>query len=299
MRSDRLRLTRFEPGQPGSSHWLEPGRSYRVGRDPEAEIHLPDHRVSRIHLVIQHTDNGWQLSDQASKNGTHVNGRLVDHASLDDRAWISIGGVPAVAQPVSQSQQRTEKLQKQDIRSALKQLSNSSSAQQTIRGLVLRHLDAIRQITGCERCGIWLIEPHGSLQQALLHGSTENPLSLSQIHRVVETAEPVFASDLEGAEQLACSHSIQLGGIRAIVAQPLSIHEPVDGVLYADSTQAGKLFTELDAELLSTITRQIELALASMSIRAGIEALADTDGEKHDFQVKGLLNRVFRQYRSS
>lgn len=299
MRSDGLRLTRFEPEQPGSTHWLEPGRSYRVGRDPEAEIHLPDHRVSRIHLVIQHTADGWQLRDQASKNGTHVNGRLVDRASLDDRAWISIGGIAAVAQPVSQSCRRTEKLQQQDIRSAIEQLSNQSATQRSMRALIVRHLDAIRQVTGCERCGIWMTEPHGTLQQALLHGSTKNPLSLSQIHRVIETTEPIFASDLEGAERMACSHSIQLGGIRAIVALPLRIHESVDGVLYADSTQTGKLFTALDAELLSAIARQVELALASMSIRAGIEALADNSGEKHDFHDKGLLNRVFRQYRSS
>ena len=278
---------------------MEPERSYRIGRDPEAEIHLPDHRVSRIHLIIQHTGDGWQLRDQASKNGTHVNGRLVDQASLDDRAWISIGGVPAVAQPVSRSQRRTEKLQQQDIRSALKRLSKQSTTQQTMRDLLLRHLDAVLQVTGCERSGIWLIEPHGVLRQAMLHGPAENPPSLSQIHRVIETAEPIFASDLKGAEQLACSESIRLGGIRAIVALPLSIHESIDGVLYADSTQAGKLFTELDAELLSAVARQIELTLASMSIRAGIEALADKEGEKHDFQVKGLLKRVFRQYRNS
>ena len=60
---------------------LRPGRSYRLGRQPDAEICLPHHydMVSRYHAIVEPTDEqGWQVRDLASANGTFVNDQRLE-----------------------------------------------------------------------------------------------------------------------------------------------------------------------------------------------------------------------------
>ena len=53
-----------------------------VGRDPECEIVVPDRQVSRIHARFNLTKNGVLLEDLGSKNGTFVNGKLLESPSI-------------------------------------------------------------------------------------------------------------------------------------------------------------------------------------------------------------------------
>jgi DNA-binding CsgD family transcriptional regulator len=51
----------------------------RVGRGPECEVVLAgDTTVSRVHATLTHNPDGWTVSDNASRNGTFVNGRRLD-----------------------------------------------------------------------------------------------------------------------------------------------------------------------------------------------------------------------------
>lgn len=48
----------------------------RLGRDPACEVVLvADTTVSRVHATLTRADRGWLLTDNASRNGTFVNGR--------------------------------------------------------------------------------------------------------------------------------------------------------------------------------------------------------------------------------
>jgi pSer/pThr/pTyr-binding forkhead associated (FHA) protein len=53
-----------------------------VGRDPEAEICIPDDRISRRHAKIQITVAGALVEDLGSGNGTMINGRRIDQVFL-------------------------------------------------------------------------------------------------------------------------------------------------------------------------------------------------------------------------
>lgn len=61
---------------------LWPGRSYRFGRQPDAEICLPHDydMVSRYHAIVEPTmdERAWQVRDLASANGTFVNDQRLD-----------------------------------------------------------------------------------------------------------------------------------------------------------------------------------------------------------------------------
>ncbi len=64
-----------------------------IGRQPDAQVLLTDSRVSRMHAVIEVSDDRAVVRDLASTNGTTVNGEPVDEAQLDDGDVIGLGGV--------------------------------------------------------------------------------------------------------------------------------------------------------------------------------------------------------------
>jgi hypothetical protein len=53
-----------------------------IGRDPECEIMVPDRQVSRVHAKLSISNTGIVLEDLLSKNGTYVNGDLIEQPVL-------------------------------------------------------------------------------------------------------------------------------------------------------------------------------------------------------------------------
>lgn len=74
---------------------LHPGHTVQLGRDPGADVHVADPRISWRHAAIEAADGGFRLRDLGSKNGTRVDGAPVSEAGvrLVVSAEISLGGV--------------------------------------------------------------------------------------------------------------------------------------------------------------------------------------------------------------
>jgi len=67
---------------------------YVLGRDPDLELFLDEHDVSRRHARITIAGNDATIEDLDSKNGTFVSDRRVDSATrLVDGASIRVGSV--------------------------------------------------------------------------------------------------------------------------------------------------------------------------------------------------------------
>ena len=62
-----------------------------IGRGTEADLRLPDTGVSRRHAELRVEPDAVTLVDLESTNGTSVNGRPVDRATLQDGDRISVG----------------------------------------------------------------------------------------------------------------------------------------------------------------------------------------------------------------
>jgi pSer/pThr/pTyr-binding forkhead associated (FHA) protein len=76
-----------------------PVRTDRVvlGRSRDADVQVDDANVSRLHCeVARGGDGAWTVADLGSTNGTELNGRRVDRASLTDGDRITIGGTTIV-----------------------------------------------------------------------------------------------------------------------------------------------------------------------------------------------------------
>jgi pSer/pThr/pTyr-binding forkhead associated (FHA) protein len=67
--------------QSGVRFPLEEGVT-RLGRHPDSEIMLDDITVSRRHVEIERTPEGWVVTDAGSLNGTYVNQERTDRAVL-------------------------------------------------------------------------------------------------------------------------------------------------------------------------------------------------------------------------
>lgn len=62
-----------------------------IGRDDEADLMLPDNSVSRRHAALQRTEQGFEIEDLGSTNGTFIDGQLIDRVSLSSGDTIRIG----------------------------------------------------------------------------------------------------------------------------------------------------------------------------------------------------------------
>lgn len=74
----------------GSSFRLEAEHT-NVGRHPDSEIFLDDITVSRRHVVLDRTPNGYKVRDVGSLNGTYVNHERADEAVLRHGDELQIG----------------------------------------------------------------------------------------------------------------------------------------------------------------------------------------------------------------
>lgn len=80
---------------PGGPRVFEiPGPSLRIGRDVACDVRLDwDLTVSRLHAYLVLEEAGHVLYDQASSNGTWVNGAAVSRHVLAPGDVIQVGGV--------------------------------------------------------------------------------------------------------------------------------------------------------------------------------------------------------------
>lgn len=84
-------MTQLVIDGPGGSVVLDPGRSYRLGRDPGSDIVVNADRVSRHHAVLWFEGGQWLLQDAGSRNGTYAGGRRVQRIAVTPGTSVGLG----------------------------------------------------------------------------------------------------------------------------------------------------------------------------------------------------------------
>lgn len=81
---------------PGNEDWMsvtEKGLPFRVGRDRDNSLQIPNSAVSRFHAVVTGGDGDYFVEDLGSTNGTLLNGKPVKKARISPGDTISIANV--------------------------------------------------------------------------------------------------------------------------------------------------------------------------------------------------------------
>jgi predicted component of type VI protein secretion system len=72
-------------------------RYFRIGRDEVCELQLDDPLISRRHAEAQFDHGRWWLVDLQSRNGTRLDGQLVERAPLPPTCSVKLyEGGPAL-----------------------------------------------------------------------------------------------------------------------------------------------------------------------------------------------------------
>jgi two-component system cell cycle response regulator len=75
----------------GELYKLPPNRPVRIGRGEEADIHLDDEGISRVHCSLEARGPEAILRDLGSQNGTYVAGERIQERVLVDGDRVQIG----------------------------------------------------------------------------------------------------------------------------------------------------------------------------------------------------------------
>ena len=75
----------------GVDRLLQAGSTYRIGRDPQADIVVSDTRVSWQHATVERHASGWQLQDASSTNGTFVERQRVRQVAIAGSCAVRLG----------------------------------------------------------------------------------------------------------------------------------------------------------------------------------------------------------------
>ncbi len=78
-------------GPSAGSRFLLDAAEVTAGRHPDSDIFLDDVTVSRRHAAFRRTDDGYQVADVGSLNGTYVNRDRIDEIALSNGDEVQIG----------------------------------------------------------------------------------------------------------------------------------------------------------------------------------------------------------------
>jgi hypothetical protein len=275
------RLTIYPPDQPVRSFMLDPGIEYQLGRSASCQIPIADPRISRTHARITRRDDAWRILDLGSKNGLQVGGQNCHEAELADGAWISIGGLLANFSLLSPAQLASDHRQAEARWGSTMDLSRRLEPAAGIERLLEQVLDAVLELADAQRGFVMLPDDQGLLAvRARVSRGTSDlasdpfPGSRSVVERALASRQSVVVCDAREDILLARRPSIESGAIRALVCLPLLIGEQLSGVIYLDSRVEGKVFTELDLEILETFGSHAALVLGVASVRDDLDELA-------------------------
>ncbi|HET7845245.1 MAG TPA: FHA domain-containing protein [Xanthomonadales bacterium] len=241
-----------------------------LGRSPDNVIALEHASVSRHHAVLESVAERWQVRDLGSKNGVRIEGRRVEQAPLASGQWFSVGDVFCEFSELAAGEVEAARAREGRRRHDSQLFAQRVAAAANAESLAAELLRAIVELAECQRGFLVVGNGAQGLAVRAVYGVDPTELegnrfsgSTGAIDRALRLRRPVFLSDGQDHAWLKGRASVVSRGLRAIVVVPLENEGRLLGAAYADSDDAGRVFTELDAELLGAFAAQASLVLAA------------------------------------
>ena len=271
------RLTFYETDRPARQFLLEENEEYVVGREPSCSMPIPDETLSRRHAKLEFQEGEWRVVDLCSKNGTLVSGRPVNRYSLRETVWIEFGSVLACFDHVSQEALDADRRRLGTQWQTSVQFSREFRPSMRPEELLERVLESFTSVSGAERGFVMLTNHRGELQPMASRPPQSDDFtgSRSVVDRAFRENSPIVCSNVALDAQLGPQPSIVRGAISALACVPLRVGDSPIGVIYVDSREAGKHFTELDMEILQALADHAALVIGVARLRDNLVDLSD------------------------
>ncbi len=288
-----------------------------IGR-VECDIALSDPDVSRRHAEIRKTNDGYEIEDLNSSNGTMVDGIPIRRTALRQGARVALGksafvffyaadsaraADPAVADTLSLD---TRNLDPLEHKKAGKDVNAMARAQADLAALyrvgqmintLLRTeelCDALlkavmEEMPKVDACSVHFWDEQTRMLQCRGHhareaiGQPARPLfSRAILHMVLKERKAVLTSDTFQDERLGESPSIMTLNIQSAMCVPLQSRNRLFGMLQANVLASDRRLAEDDLRLLAAIGIQAGSALENALLYEQLAAEKTALQEAHE-----------------
>ncbi|HJU82590.1 MAG TPA: ATP-binding protein [Holophagaceae bacterium] len=210
-------------------------RSVTLGRQSSCDVVLSDSMISRAHLRLELDEEGWWAEDLGSSHGSFLKDQpLQARVRWTPETPIRLADGAYILTLLSQSQSSSE-AHLQAILGTAQLLAQEVE----LDDLLEQSLDRLLSISGTDRGFLMLLEG-GELTpkvQRNLDRQLESDihLSMSSIHKVFETGEPIWILNVSDNEAMKQHQSIVRLELKTILCLPLTLQGKRIGVVYLDS----------------------------------------------------------------
>jgi len=313
-------LIKEGPGR-GDTLKLSEGET-SIGRGAENAIRLPDRTVSRFHARIFCERGKWFASDLGSRNGTMVNGELVQREELKHMDEIRLGNVvlvfledestdmEALVQSEEDEPEATEVVAVEDLEALRRAAARHREGTATQRLVSLLELS---RAAGKVKSLSTLFDRLTATLKGALEPDRVVPIVQERDGKLLPyvRGKSGFDKDLKGIgisaatvercrrERVAVlSHGSSCSGgkgrkrvrITSVACAPMSIGSQVLGVVYCDRVRRQERFNRDDLEYLCLVAAQMALAIENIRSYERVAARA----RNLEREVRGQFNLVGR-----
>jgi pSer/pThr/pTyr-binding forkhead associated (FHA) protein len=261
-----------------------------VGRSANNDIQVPDRFVSRKHLKILKKGEEFFVKDLFSKNGTYVNGELINPGvdyPLAEGLPIVIGmsviclgrgcseeilsflesshmsRVALAEEELSLNRPSTVQNNMELVYKICNALTQTLDLRETLSKVLQHVFDVFVRI---DRGAIILVDSEsGQIRETV--SRTKRPAgpleySTEVVKRVLERREAVMISDADAEQSEGdLPETLKLLNIKSVMCVPLISRTKLWGVLYADSVTRPYGFRGEDLYLLSALSSPVAMAI--------------------------------------
>ncbi len=265
-------------------------RSITIGRGKENSLRLMDPKVSRNHVKIDNTKEGFRIDDLNSKNGTFVNKKQISSHLLKTEDTIHIGLTDLIFSELEivkvEEDSPTAKIATKKKSLDLNQRDFDEWALSSDRGIKklrsrFRSILRVNQTIGSEfdmkkafekileeifvllpadRGAILSVNEEIRRLEVLCSRTRKGPVGVTDIlisqtilNRVLEESVGIIIEDTQSDDRFELSESISIEGIRSALCVPLIQNNETLGIIYLDVSGQKNAFTNDDLGLVMAI----------------------------------------------
>jgi serine phosphatase RsbU (regulator of sigma subunit)/pSer/pThr/pTyr-binding forkhead associated (FHA) protein len=293
-----------------------------IGRSSRCDLAVSDRCLSRQHVRLSQANEGWQIEDMGSRNGTRLNGEMISgptpiaEGDVIDASMSRITFGPkegasrvpittfddsrsifrAASEIISESKReftRTTDSGTEDLQQAADQLKvlydiHHALDEATTAEDLLDHVLERVFVHLQPQHGAIFLKDNGKLVRASslskVSGEDEFPESTSLAAEVIDKGMAAVVHDTSTDDRFAAAESLLDAGVRTLVAAPLLTPEGASGMIVLSSTLAARLFGESEMELLAVVASATGLRLRNL-------ALAEEAAERKRFEQEVAIAR--------